>query len=41
MGGAFGSTATIGSTVKPIARRSGTTSSSPLQIVGVSHSRNT
>ena len=28
MGGAFGSTATIGSTVKPIARRSGATTSS-------------
>ena len=33
---AFRSAATIGSTVKPIARRSGTTISSPLQIVGVS-----
>src|ERR1700722_4622981 len=37
MGFAFGSMQTIGSTVKPIARRSGTTISSPLQMVGVSH----
>src|SRR6185437_1083584 len=37
MGGALGSTATIGSTVKPIARRSGATTSRALQMVGVSH----
>src|ERR1700722_19921078 len=32
----FRSTTTMGSTVKPISRRSGATISSPLQIVGVS-----
>ena len=37
IGLAFGSMQTIGSTVKPNARRSGTTISSPLQMVGVSH----
>src|ERR1700761_2950249 len=36
IGGNLLSTTTIGSTVKPIARRSGATISSPLQIVGVS-----
>ena len=36
IGGSFRSTHTIGSTVKPIARRSGATISRPLQIVGVS-----
>src|ERR1700722_1607320 len=36
IGGNFRSTTTIGSTVKPIARRPGATISSPLQIVGVS-----
>src|SRR5271169_559294 len=36
IGGSFRSAAIMGSTVKPIARRSGATSSRPLQIVGVS-----
>src|SRR6202012_4590725 len=37
IGLAFGSIQTMGSTVKPMARRSGTTISRPLQMVGVSH----
>ena len=36
IGGSLRSTTTIGSTVKPIARLSGATISSPLQMVGVS-----
>jgi hypothetical protein len=36
IGGSLGLTTTTGSTVKPLARRSGETISSPLQIVGVS-----
>jgi hypothetical protein len=36
IGDSFRSTHTIGSTVKPMARRSGATISRPLQIVGVS-----
>src|SRR5713101_3401927 len=37
IGGSLASTATMGSTVKPKARRSGMTSSSALQMVGTSH----
>ena len=39
IGGSFGSAATSGRTVKPCPRRWGTTTSSALQMVGVSHCR--
>src|ERR1700722_12185345 len=41
IGLAFESMHTIGSTVKPMARRSGLVTSSPLQMVGVSHCAST